>query len=157
MIKPADRGGRIVVLSKDLHIQEGNSQLLTDFYQILQTNPTKTFNKTIITSIKEEINNNNLPTNASKLYLQHPRTSDFYMLPKIHKPYNRGCPIKEIFQAATAPTVPNRLNGLSKHNCNGYLKDSNSSYTLSKYQLEIWYLQTLCCLWFFQWQLSFLT
>ena len=44
-------------------------------------------------TIKEEVNLENLPYNADKLYLQHPRASIFYMLPKIHKPNNPGRPI----------------------------------------------------------------
>ena len=32
----------------------------------------------------------NLPINADKLYIQHPRTSVLYMLPKIHKTKNPG-------------------------------------------------------------------
>ena len=55
--------------------------------------PTKSFNKTIITAIKEEIENENLPENAVDLYTNHPRTSLFYMLPKIHKVNNPGRPI----------------------------------------------------------------
>ena len=43
----------------------------------------------------------NLPTNADKLYLQHPRTSAFYMLPKIHKLNNPGRPI---VSAVSCPT-----------------------------------------------------
>eukprot|EP00794_Sanderia_malayensis_P002349 gene2348-2705_t len=55
--------------------------------------PTKAFNKTIITGIKEEIASGNLPENAVELYTNHPRTSLFYMLPKIHKVNNPGRPI----------------------------------------------------------------
>ena len=39
------------------------------------------------------MNLEHLLPNADKLYIQHPRTSVFYMLPKIHKPNNPGRPI----------------------------------------------------------------
>ncbi len=93
VIKPADKGGRIVVWSKDLYLQEGYSQPQTTSYRALDKNPTKSFNKTIINFVKEEINNENLPNNTSALYSQYPRTSVFYILLKIHKPNNPGRPI----------------------------------------------------------------
>ena len=102
VIKPADKGGRVVVWSKDLYLQEGQSQLQTTSYQKLDKNPTKSFNKTIINFVKEEINNENLPFNASALFLQHPRTSVFYMLPKIHKPNNPGRPIVSAISCPTS-------------------------------------------------------
>ena len=78
------------------------SQLQTTSYQKLDKNPTKSFNKTIINFVKEEINNENLPSNASALFLQHPRTSVFYMLPKIHKPNNPGRPIVSAISCPTS-------------------------------------------------------
>ena len=48
---------------------------------------------TIIQVIDNEIEENNLPSNASKLTISHSRTSLFYMLPKIHKANNPGRPI----------------------------------------------------------------
>ncbi len=95
VIKPADKGGCVVVWSRDLYVKEGLSQLEsnTDFYRRSARNPTNKFNKTIITSIQVEIDNNNLPINATKLYSSHPRTPIFYMLPKIHKPNIPGRPI----------------------------------------------------------------
>eukprot|EP00794_Sanderia_malayensis_P006602 gene6602-7349_t len=101
VIKPADKGGWIVVWRKDLYLQEGNTQLQSPSYRALEKNPTKSFNKTIINTIKEEIDNNNLLSNANKLYIQHPRTSVFYMLPKVHKANNPGRPI---VSAVSCPT-----------------------------------------------------
>ena len=86
MIKPADKGGRIVVWRKDLYMQEGYSQLNSSSYKKLDKDPTKNLNNQIIKAVNEEISSNNLPPNARNLYSQHPRTSLFYMLPKIHKP-----------------------------------------------------------------------
>ena len=47
----------------------------------------------------------NLPTNTDKLYLQHPRTSAFYMLPKIHKLNNPGRPIVSAVSCPTSQIV----------------------------------------------------
>ena len=39
------------------------------------------------------IGKNQLPLSATNLIVEHPRTSKFYLLPKIHKPDNPGRPI----------------------------------------------------------------
>ena len=69
VIKPADKGGCVVVWRRDLYVKEGASQLdeSTNFYVQQKKDPTKAFNKTIITRIKEEIANENLPENATEL------------------------------------------------------------------------------------------
>ena len=48
------------------------------------------------------MNLEHLPPNTDKLYIQHPRTSVFYMLPKIHKPNN---PVRPIVSAISCPTA----------------------------------------------------
>ena len=95
VIKPADKGGRVVVWNKDHYIEEGLSQLENNeaFYRKMARDPTKEFNKVIINAVKEEIGNERLPDNAFQLFSNHPRTFVFYMLPKIHKPSNPGRPI----------------------------------------------------------------
>ena len=45
----------------------------------------KSFNKIIITTIKDEIEENNLPADATNSIHLHPGAPTFYMLPKIHK------------------------------------------------------------------------
>ena len=70
-----------------------NTLIQGNFYQQQRKNPTSSFNKTIIQAIDNEIEQNNLPSNASKLIKNHPRNSRFYMLPKIHKANNPGRPI----------------------------------------------------------------
>ena len=95
VIKPADKGGRVVVWNTDRYIEEGLSQLENNdvFYKKRVRDPTKEFNKVIINAVKEEIGKEHLPDNADKLFSNHPRTPVFYMLPKIHKPSNPGRPI----------------------------------------------------------------
>ena len=88
VIKPADKGGRIVVWRKDLYNQEGNSQLQTTSYDNLQKNLTKTYNKTIINTIKEEMLLENLPYNADKLIpSKHMQRIHFVLPTKTPAPY----------------------------------------------------------------------
>ena len=63
--------------------------------------PTKSLKNQIINTVNEAINSNSLPPNANKLYSQQPRTSLFYMLPKIHKANN---PRRPIVSAVSCPT-----------------------------------------------------
>ena len=90
VIKQADKGGCVVVWRRDLYLKEGLSQLENSpnnslFYSKVKHIPINSFNKTIITTIKDEIEANNLPANGTSLIHLHPRAPTFYMLPKIHK------------------------------------------------------------------------
>ena len=72
VIKEADKGGCVVVWRRDLYLKEGLSQLENSpdsslFNSKVKRNPINSFNKTIITTIKDEIEANNLPTNATSL------------------------------------------------------------------------------------------
>ena len=94
MIKPADKGGAVVVWKRDLYIQEANRQLSDDrFYQRLDADPIQQDQKIVKTTIKDMIASCELPPTAKHLVVTTPRTSRFYMLPKIHKPNNPGRPI----------------------------------------------------------------
>ena len=94
MIKPADKGGAVVVWKRDLYIQEANRQLSDDcFYQCLDADPIQQDQKIVKTTIKDMIASCELPPTAKHLVVTTPRTSRFYMLPKIHKPNNPGRPI----------------------------------------------------------------
>lgn len=95
IIKPADKGGAIVVLNKQDYIKEGYRQLNNKShytklpYDITTTNAHR-IQKTI-TRLCEE---GRLPKVAENTLLpKNIRTSPFYMLPKIHKPNNPGRPI----------------------------------------------------------------
>ena len=92
--KPADKGGAVVVWKRDLYIQEANCQLSDNhFYQRLDADPIQQDQKIIENTIKDMIASCELPPMAKHLVVTTPRTSRFYMLPKIHKPNNPGCPI----------------------------------------------------------------
>ena len=82
--------GCVVVWRRDLYLKEGLSHLQnspnnSSFYSKVKHIPINSFNKTIITTIKDEIEANNLPANGTSLIHLHPRAPTFYMLPKIHK------------------------------------------------------------------------
>lgn len=94
VIKPADKGGAVVVWKQDLYTQEANRQLSDNrFYQRLDSDPVQADQKIIRDTIKNMISTCELPPTAKHLVVTTPRTSRFYMLPKIHKPNNPGRPI----------------------------------------------------------------
>ena len=95
VIKPADKGGAIVILNTEDYIKECERQLTnTSHYKRLYHNPTKEFNQQILNTLiwgkergiitLEELN---------FLYNKSPQISNFYCLPKIHKEGNPGRPI----------------------------------------------------------------
>ena len=95
MIKPADRGGNIVIMNKQNYIQEGLRQLSdSNHHEILEEDPTPTYN-TQIYQVLQQAKNLNITDDKMKktLYNKSPRTPNFYMLPKIHKQNNPGRPI----------------------------------------------------------------
>ena len=102
IIKPADKGGAVVVWSRDLYINEALRQLSTLHHYTpladsqLTADKTKTFK-----TIKTEIDDGNLPYSGHLLKVQTPRQPYFYMLPKIHKIASPGRPI---VSACSCPT-----------------------------------------------------
>ena len=98
VIKPADKGGAVVVWDRDLYIEEAYKQLSDDrfYYQIDQDAIQAQHNV-----IGQAISTCELPPQAKNLTVENPRTSKFYMLPKIHKVGNPGRPI---VSACNCPT-----------------------------------------------------
>ena len=92
----------MVVWDRNLYLQEADRQLSdTSFYEKLDRDFTLDYNKTICAVVKEAITKGELPASAINLIVDNPRTSSFYMLPKIHKPGNLGRPI---VSACNCPT-----------------------------------------------------
>lgn len=87
IIKPADKGGAVVIMDRDKYVEEALRQLNNQFYyQRLWSNP--------MDNIRDEVKVLLLTARdtgwISKqerdfLLCQHPRIPTFYMLPKIHK------------------------------------------------------------------------
>ena len=94
MIKPADKGGAVVVWRKDLYQKEAEQQLSNErFYTRLETDRTDEINKFIKSEIDSMICARDLPDTAVTLLVEKPKCSNFYVLPKIHKPGNPGRPV----------------------------------------------------------------
>ena len=102
VIRQADKGGAFVVWRTDLYIAEANRQLADQrFYQKIPSDATQSSQQEVKTFINTSIENNQLPPSATNLIVENPRTSKFYLLPKIHKPGNPGRPI---VSACSCPT-----------------------------------------------------
>ena len=91
--------------------------------------PTKEFNKVIITPVKEEIGKEHLPDNADQLFSNHPRVSVFYMLPKIYKPSNPGRPIVSavLFPSSQIATFLDSILTHIVHSLPTFVKDSSDA------------------------------
>ena len=102
VIRPADKGGAFVVWGKELYLNEAHRQLSDGrFYQRIPEDATKRNQETVKTFITQAIAKEELPQSATNLIVQHPPTSKFYLLPKIHKPDNPGRPIVSGCQCPT--------------------------------------------------------
>ncbi|KAM9296686.1 uncharacterized protein PAF06_017613 [Gastrophryne carolinensis] len=92
IIKPADKGGAIVIMNTSDYKQEAYRQLSnTLHYAKLQEDPTDIYAKELLKLLK------GLPSRIRDSVLQlipeDPKVACFYMLPKVHKPGNPGRPI----------------------------------------------------------------
>ena len=94
VIKPADKGGAIVILNKVDYIKEGERQLSNkDHYKKIE-NPKELITKEVEHSLKSFLSKGYINEDLYKiLYRANPRTSNLYLLPKIHKKNNPGRPI----------------------------------------------------------------
>ena len=104
VIRQADKRGTFVVWRTDLYIAEANRQLADNrFYKKTPSDATQSSQQEVKSFIETAIGKNQLPISATNLIVEHPRTSKFYLLPKIHKPGNPGRPI---VSACSCPTEP---------------------------------------------------
>ena len=102
IIKPADKGGAVVVWSRDAYIAEALRQLNdTNHYTPLTISRLTADNSLTFKVIKNEIDKDNFTYSGHLLKVQTPRQPYFYMLPKIHKPSSPGRPI---VSACSCPT-----------------------------------------------------
>ena len=103
IIKPADKGGAVVVWQKDLYVAEANKQLSDQTaYNELPSDPTSDSQALVKNTLTTLIRNNQLPKSATSLLHPCPQISNFYLLPKIHKANNPGRPI---VSSHSCPTV----------------------------------------------------
>lgn len=133
VIKPADKGGAIVVWHKDLYTAEAERQLKdSNYYSPLAKSTTKKDNAIVRHTIKQAIKGGYLPAEASRAINSEPRESRFYLLPKIHKANNPGRPI---VSACACPTVliSSFLDSLFQPlvaNLQTFIKDTNHTLQL---------------------------
>ncbi|CAJ0928794.1 unnamed protein product [Ranitomeya imitator] len=87
VIKPADKGGAIVVMDRSFYMTEVRRQLSdTSTYKMVQTDPTYSIQQKIRRVLDKHLQLNTID-NKTKVYLtnNHPVTPVIYILPKIHK------------------------------------------------------------------------
>ena len=103
VIKPADKGSAVVVMSLEDYRKEANRQLSDNqHYQQLEADPTEDFAAEITTIIKEMTEKESIDDTTKKFLTPlNPRPSRFYLLPKIHKLNNSGRPIISLCDAPT--------------------------------------------------------
>ena len=97
VIKPADKGGAIVIMNKEDYIEEGLRQLANTSHYVELEEAEKIIKK-FIKEVKESLDRAYLKEQITEdlhkiLVRTHPRTSNLYLLPKIHKANNPGRPI----------------------------------------------------------------
>ena len=82
-------------MNKQDYIEESLRQLSnSSHYEILVEDLTQEYNNQIHQVLQQAVNLNTIDDKTmKKLYNKSPRTPNFYMLPKIHKPNNPGRPI----------------------------------------------------------------
>ena len=86
-IKPADKGGAIVIMNTVDYIKEAHRQLDDEnTYKKLKTDPTKDFTETVNKMVEDMVNCNEISKKVGDLIkAKNPRTPQIYFLPKIHK------------------------------------------------------------------------
>ena len=103
IIKPAGNLGAFVVWHKNLYISEAERQTSdATAYAEVHHDPTEENPIEISHMVNTMIKNFVLPSTTCQLIHTCPRTSNFYMLPKIHK---ENCPGRPIVSTYDCPTV----------------------------------------------------
>ena len=135
IIKPADKGGAIVVWKKELYLNEAERQLSDKtFYKRENIDQTLHNRNVVKTTVFEEINANHLPKSASVLVPDEVRCSRFYLLPKIHM---TDVPGRPVISACSCPTelLSTYIDDLLKPivvTLPSYLKDSSHTTRLEQ-------------------------
>ena len=94
-IKPADKGGSIVIMNTIDYVKEAQRQLSNQqHYKSLDKDPTIPYNRYIHHLIDQAWRLGIIDeTTKENLQTKNPKIASFYLLPKIHKPNNPGRPI----------------------------------------------------------------
>jgi len=100
IIKKADKGGKIVIMERELYINNCEKQLNdTEFYEKITNDPTKNYCEHLQNEF-QDMKTKELITEKEYKYLtehlENPRLSIFYGLPKIHKLFQTFPPLRPI-------------------------------------------------------------
>ena len=128
IIKPVDKGGKIVIQDTTDYIKECERKLNdTTYYRRLYMDPTKQLNENIKIKLEKGVQQGHIsPAELEALYNAEPRISNFYTLPKIHKLNNPGRPIVNSIGSITekiSAYVDENIKHLSKL-VPSYIKDT---------------------------------
>jgi hypothetical protein len=87
VIKPADKGSAVVIMDRLDYLKEGYRQLSDPhFYRKLDHNPTEEFRKQVQNQVEDMFQNGDIDETVKKHLTDTTcKTSQFYLLPKIHK------------------------------------------------------------------------
>ena len=106
LIRPADKGGSVVLMDRTVYVNDGHRQLLDNtFYKKLRSDPTCQFQNTIFTVLDGYLSSGQITKKEHDfLAIQHPKIATFYTLPKLHKNVTQppGRPIVAGIDAVTA-------------------------------------------------------
>lgn len=107
IIRPADKGGAVVVLSKDKYIKEAHRQLNTRHYERIYSNPLPEMKRQFDILIKEAYELGTINDNEfGFLTVEHPVVAAFYFLPKVHKEPKDNPPGRPIVSGNGTLTEP---------------------------------------------------
>ena len=94
VIKPADKGGALVVWDRNLYVKEATQQLSNaQNYENTVPNTYISNQSVLRKNVNDFISLKSLPPTAHLHIKTHLRQSIFYLLPRIHKINNPGRPI----------------------------------------------------------------
>ena len=99
-VKPADKGGKVVVMDTDAYTAACENDLSnTNFYNQLDEDPNTSFAEEVKSRTESLLNQNMISEEESQFITsdtENPRTPLFYGLPKIHKQFDRFPPLRPI-------------------------------------------------------------
>lgn len=130
VIKPADKGGAIVLLNKEDYVEEANRQLSNaSFYKALPNDPTDNFKAILKDTLMALLKEKKLDEKTVRLLVPlSPVAGRFYLLPKIHKQGNPGRPIISGINNA-AENLSRYVDSLINQICGtfpSFVKDTNN-------------------------------
>ncbi|CAJ0963613.1 unnamed protein product [Ranitomeya imitator] len=154
IIKPADKGGAIVIMDKSDYLREIRRQLdNTTVYQKLDSNPTQAIRNRISRILQQytELGVLDLKT-CNYLTNDHPVTPVFYTLPKIHKNVEHppGRPIDQYYLQIRGTAMGSNV---APPYANCYMADFEETiiYSDSRFQdnVLLWkrYIDDIFCVW----------